>query len=216
MTDLERYEAVRHCKWVDEVIPDAPWFVDQEFLDSHQIDYVAHDAEPYQSKESGDVYAFVKDQGRFFPTERTDGISTSDLITRIVRDYDAYLRRNLERGVTAKELNISFLKERKIKTKKSIQDLRKTIKTAINDTMLVWEDKSHEFIRGFSGVFGAEDVVDKLWKYRNRNRLMSDSVESSRASSRVQSEEEEDDDEEEGDEEEDLEPKKSDLTASDK
>ncbi|CEP07566.1 hypothetical protein [Parasitella parasitica] len=194
MTDLERYEAVRHCKWVDEVVPDAPWFVDQEFLDSHQIDYVAHDAEPYQSKESGDVYAFVKDQGRFFPTERTDGISTSDLITRIVRDYDAYLRRNLERGVTAKELNISFLKERKIKTKKSIQDLRKTIKTAINDTMLLWEDKSHEFIRGFSGVFGAEDVVDKLWKYRNRNKLMSDnSVDSSRASSRIQSEDEDED-----------------------
>ncbi|KAI8371815.1 hypothetical protein BD560DRAFT_395521 [Blakeslea trispora] len=191
MTDVERYEAVRHCKWVDEVIQDAPWFVDQEFLDSHQIDYVAHDAEPYQSRESGDVYAFVKDQGRFFPTERTEGISTSDLITRIVRDYDAYLRRNLERGVTAKELNISFLKERKIKTKKSIQDLRKTIKTAINDTMLLWEDKSHDFIRGFSGVFGAEDVVDKIWKYRNRNRLLSDSVESSRASSRVHSEEEE-------------------------
>ncbi|GAA5810959.1 hypothetical protein MFLAVUS_004387 [Mucor flavus] len=199
MTDLERYEAVRHCKWVDEVVQDAPWFVDQEFLDSHNIDYVAHDAEPYQSKESGDVYAFVKDQGRFFPTERTDGISTSDLITRIVRDYDAYLRRNLERGVTAKELNISFLKERKIKTKKSIQDLRRTIKTAINDSMLLWEDKSHEFIRGFSGVFGAEDVVDKIWKYRNRNRLMSDSVDSSRDSSRVQSEEEEEEEEDDDD-----------------
>lgn len=197
MTDVERYEAVRHCKWVDEVVQDAPWFVDQEFLDSHKIDYVAHDAEPYQSKESGDVYAFVKEQGRFFPTERTDGISTSDLITRIVRDYDAYLRRNLERGVTAKELNISFLKERKIKTKKSIQDLRKTIKTAINDTMLLWEDKSHDFIRGFSGVFGAEDVVDKFWKYRNRNKLLSDSVASSCTSSRVQSEEEIDEEDEE-------------------
>ncbi|CAO3684870.1 unnamed protein product [Rhizopus stolonifer] len=189
MTDIERYEAVRHCKWVDEVVQDAPWIVDQEFLDNHHIDYVAHDAEPYQSNESGDVYAFVKDQGRFFPTERTDGISTSDLITRIVRDYDAYLRRNLERGVSAKELNISFLKERKIKTKKSIEDLRQTLKTAINDTILHWEDKSHDFIRGFSGVFGAEDVVDKLWKYRNRKRLRSE--DSSQASSRVQSDEDE-------------------------
>ncbi|KAI8885918.1 hypothetical protein K501DRAFT_331620 [Backusella circina FSU 941] len=201
MTDVERYEAVRHCKWVDEVIQDAPWFVDQDFLDHHNIDYVAHDAEPYGSKESGDVYAFVKEQGRFFPTERTDGISTSDLITRIVRDYDAYLRRNLERGVTAKELNISFLKERKIKTKKSIEDLRKTIKTAVQDTMSLWEDKSHDFIRGFSGVFGAEDVVDKFWKYRNRRRLMSDSAESSRANSRVQSEDEEEEEEDEEEEE---------------
>jgi hypothetical protein len=112
MTDTERYESVRHCKWVDQVIPDAPWFVNQEFLDQYQIDYVAHDAEPYHSTESGDVYAFAKAQGRFLPTQRTSGISTSDLITRIVRDYDAYLRRNLERGVSAKELNISFLKVR--------------------------------------------------------------------------------------------------------
>ncbi|KAI9486708.1 MAG: hypothetical protein EXX96DRAFT_604801 [Benjaminiella poitrasii] len=204
MTDVERYEAVRHCKWVDEVIENAPWIVDQTFLDKHQIDYVAHDAEPYQSRESGDVYAFVKDQGRFFPTERTEGISTSDLITRIVRDYDAYLRRNLERGVTAKELNISFLKERKIKTKKSIQDLRKTIKTAIHDTMLLWEDKRHDFIRGFSGVFGAEDVVDKFWKYRRNNKLMSES--NSQASSSKEpselDEDEEDDDEEIAEEEE--------------
>jgi cytidyltransferase-like protein len=110
MTDDERYESVRHCKWVDQVIPDAPWFVNQDFLDQYKIDYVAHDAEPYQSSESGDVYAFAKAQGRFLPTQRTGGISTSDLITRIVRDYDAYLRRNLERGVSAKELNISFLK----------------------------------------------------------------------------------------------------------
>lgn len=110
MTDLERYEAVRHCKWVDEVVTNAPWTVTQQFLEEHQIDYVAHDAEPYQSKESGDVYAFVKEQGKFLPTKRTEGISTSDLITRIVRDYDAYLRRNLERGVSAKDLNISFFK----------------------------------------------------------------------------------------------------------
>jgi choline-phosphate cytidylyltransferase len=110
MTETERYEALRHIKWVDQVIPDAPWTITQDFIDAHQIDYVAHDAEPYGSSESGDVYAFVKAQGKFLPTQRTDGISTSDLITRIVRDYDAYLRRNLERGVSAKDLNISFLK----------------------------------------------------------------------------------------------------------
>jgi choline-phosphate cytidylyltransferase len=32
---------------VDEVVPDAPWVITKEFLDKHQIDYVAHDALPY-------------------------------------------------------------------------------------------------------------------------------------------------------------------------
>ncbi|KAG0284447.1 Choline-phosphate cytidylyltransferase B, partial [Dissophora globulifera] len=88
MTDKERYESLRHCKWVDEVIEAAPWVVDQAFLDKHQIDFVAHDDIPYQSVDSDDVYAFVKRSGCFLPTQRTEGVSTSDLITRIVKDYD--------------------------------------------------------------------------------------------------------------------------------
>ncbi|CEP15014.1 hypothetical protein [Parasitella parasitica] len=155
MTDIERYESVRHCKWVDEVIEAAPWFVTQAFLDEHRIDYVAHDAEPYQSSESGDVYAFVKSQGRFLPTRRTDGISTSDMITRIVRDYDKFLRRNLERGVSAKDLNISFLKEQQIKTQLSIERVRSTV----IDHLEMWENQSHNFITDFASLFGAEMVV---------------------------------------------------------
>ncbi|KAH9315828.1 hypothetical protein KI387_024455, partial [Taxus chinensis] len=58
MTESERYESLRHCRWVDEVIPDAPWVLTQEFIDKHQIDYVAHDALPYAdtSGAGNDVY----------------------------------------------------------------------------------------------------------------------------------------------------------------
>ena len=33
-------------RWVDEVIPDAPWVISQEFIDKHKIDFVAHDSLP--------------------------------------------------------------------------------------------------------------------------------------------------------------------------
>ncbi|PRQ38998.1 putative choline-phosphate cytidylyltransferase [Rosa chinensis] len=46
MTESERYESLCHCKWVDEVIPDAPWVVNEEFLDKHNIDYIAQDSLP--------------------------------------------------------------------------------------------------------------------------------------------------------------------------
>ncbi|KAG5653407.1 hypothetical protein H0H81_000694 [Sphagnurus paluster] len=43
LPDVERCEVVRHCRWVDELIGDAPWVLDSQFLDNHKIDYVALD-----------------------------------------------------------------------------------------------------------------------------------------------------------------------------
>jgi glycerol-3-phosphate cytidylyltransferase-like family protein len=63
MHSEERYESLRHLKWVDEVVENAPWTVDKEFIEKWKIDYVAHDEEPYVSAGSQDVYAYAKSIG---------------------------------------------------------------------------------------------------------------------------------------------------------
>lgn len=128
LTDKERAETLRHCKWVDEVIEDAPWIVTPDFLEKHNIDYVAHDDEPYASAESDDIYRPCKEAGKFLVTQRTEGISTTYIITKIVRDYEKYIARQLKRGTTRQELNVSWLKKNELDLKRHVSDLRETIK----------------------------------------------------------------------------------------
>ena len=53
MREEDRLEAVRHCRWADEVVARPPWVVTRAFLDEHRIDFVAHDAEPYTDATGG-------------------------------------------------------------------------------------------------------------------------------------------------------------------
>ena len=105
LESAERYEAVRNCRWVDEVVEDAPWVIDDNFMNKLQIDYVAHDELPYAMATNDDVYDWIKKNGQFLPTRRTEGVSTSDLVARIVSLYrggelDAKLTKMGEEALT--------------------------------------------------------------------------------------------------------------------
>lgn len=134
MSHQERAETLRHCKWVDEVIEDCPWIVTPEFLEKHKLDYVAHDDLPYGADEGDDIYQPIKREGKFLVTQRTEGVSTTGLITRIVRDYEKYIARQFRRGTSRQELNVSWLKKNEMDLRRHVQDLRENITTNWSST----------------------------------------------------------------------------------
>ncbi|XP_057376069.1 choline-phosphate cytidylyltransferase A-like isoform X2 [Daphnia carinata] len=145
MDENERYEVVRHCRHVDEVVPDAPWTLDDEFLDRHKIDFVAHDDAPYAASSNDDIYAHIKTKGMFVATQRTDTVSTSDIVARIVKDYDVYARRNLARGYSAEQLNLNLIDQ----TKYLVEDELEKVKEKWNECLEYWKKKSKDFVGNF-------------------------------------------------------------------
>ncbi|XP_053952426.1 choline-phosphate cytidylyltransferase A isoform X2 [Anastrepha ludens] len=166
MNDQERYEALRHCRYVDEIVPDAPWTLSDEFVAANKIDFVAHDDIPYTGDGMEDIYAPLKARGMFVATERTEGVSTSDIVARIVKDYDLYVRRNLARGYSAKDLNVSFLSEKKFRFQNKMDELkdrgRRELTKVKDDIITKWEEASRDFIDAFLLLFGRERL-NHLW-----------------------------------------------------
>lgn len=70
------------------------------------------------------------------------------------------MRRNLDRGVSAKDLNISFLKRRELDVMRSVETVANVIQKnwegtvdEMNKTLEYWDGKSQEFIHGFLHIF---------------------------------------------------------------
>jgi len=180
MTEHERYESVKHCKWADEVIEDAPWVVDQDFLDKHQIDIIAHGEDPCYDLDGNDVYAYVKNIGRYRFIKRTEGISTSDLIMRIVRNYDGYVRRNLKKGYSFEDMNVGLMKKSQIQlenkahhiqdmavkqvshAKEEIEELSEELKGSMELIKDIVHEEGEEMIGGLKHIkeFVAEEMKE--------------------------------------------------------
>eukprot|EP00092_Neocalanus_flemingeri_P089227 GFUD01112887.1.p1 GENE.GFUD01112887.1~~GFUD01112887.1.p1 ORF type:complete len:287 (-),score=106.57 GFUD01112887.1:122-982(-) len=179
MNGAERYEALRHCRYVDEVVVDAPWTLDMEFLEKHKIDFVAHDEAPYTLGSSeADVYAFVKERGMFMPTERTEGVSTSDIVARIVRDYDTYVRRNLARGYSRQDLNLSYLSGQKYALQNKVEEVKNEVQhkvEEVHDRVIRWEEQSMEMIISFLHMFSTPGTsLDRMLHGNKENESVED------------------------------------------
>ncbi|SCU87521.1 LAFA_0E07228g1_1 [Lachancea sp. 'fantastica'] len=84
MTQLERYAHTRSNRWCSEVVEDAPYVTQPKVLDAHNCWYVVHGDDITTDANGEDCYQEMKDMGRFLVVKRTEGVSTTDIIHRIL------------------------------------------------------------------------------------------------------------------------------------
>ncbi|MFB6555439.1 adenylyltransferase/cytidyltransferase family protein [Streptomyces sp. NPDC056405] len=81
MTLAERVAVIEACRYVDVVLPDAPYRVTNEFLDRHGIDVVVH-GDDLTADAVEEVFGPVVAAGKLQLVRYTAGVSTTDLIQR--------------------------------------------------------------------------------------------------------------------------------------
>ncbi|KAG0570713.1 hypothetical protein M758_6G175700 [Ceratodon purpureus] len=84
----ERVVMVSSVKWVDEVIQDAPYAINEEFMNKlfteYRIDYIIHGDDPCLLPDGSDAYAHAKKAGRYKQIKRTEGVSSTDIVGRML------------------------------------------------------------------------------------------------------------------------------------
>ncbi|KAM6957504.1 ethanolamine-phosphate cytidylyltransferase-like [Aplochiton taeniatus] len=83
-TQAERYKMVRAIKWVDEIVEGAPYVTTLETLDKYNSDFCVHGDDITLTVDGKDTYEEVKTSGRYRECKRTQGVSTTDLVGRML------------------------------------------------------------------------------------------------------------------------------------
>ncbi|OQR94192.1 ethanolamine-phosphate cytidylyltransferase [Achlya hypogyna] len=87
MDDDERIASVAGCKFVDEVEPHCPYIMNEEYLTKmikkHRLDYIVHGDDPC-IVDGKDVYEVAQRLGKYRTIPRTEGVSTSDILGRML------------------------------------------------------------------------------------------------------------------------------------
>ncbi|XP_018409122.1 PREDICTED: ethanolamine-phosphate cytidylyltransferase isoform X2 [Nanorana parkeri] len=75
---------VRAIKWVDEIVPAAPYVTTLDTLDKYNCDFCVHGNDITLTVDGKDTYEEVKNAGRYRECQRTQGVSTTDLVGRML------------------------------------------------------------------------------------------------------------------------------------
>ena len=83
--EQDRYEIIRSCRYVDEVIEDAPLIMTKDFIESNNINLVVRgdDITPELLRQQADPISM----GIMKYVPRTEGVSTTSIIEKIKEEY---------------------------------------------------------------------------------------------------------------------------------
>jgi cytidyltransferase-like protein len=84
MTMEERVGVVRGCRYVDEVIAQAPLRVTRDFVERHGIDLVVH-GDDFDRERLLRMYGEPAEMGILRTVPYTPGISTTEILARLAR-----------------------------------------------------------------------------------------------------------------------------------
>lgn len=82
--EQERYKIVRAIKWVDEVVENAPYITSLDTLDKYRCNFCVHGNDVTVDADGLDTYRYVKGANRYRECQRTEGVSTTDLVSRML------------------------------------------------------------------------------------------------------------------------------------
>jgi len=80
----ERYAMVRAIKWVDEVVEGAPYITCPETLLKYNCDFAVHGDDVSITADGKDAYEVIKNSGMYKEVKRTQGVSTTDIVGRML------------------------------------------------------------------------------------------------------------------------------------
>lgn len=110
MTLDERVAAVDACRWVTRPIPNAPYVTYLPWISHYGCYYVVHGDDITSDAGGEDCYRFVKAAQRFLVVKRTPGISTTDLVGRMLLCTRSHFIRSLPAEIANPDHGSEILK----------------------------------------------------------------------------------------------------------
>lgn len=102
-SSMSRLAATNACRWVTKSIGHAPYVTQLPYISHYGCKYVVHGDDITSDSDGNDCYRFVKEAGRFKVVKRSPGISTTDLVGRMLLCTKTHFIHSLQKTLVGDE-----------------------------------------------------------------------------------------------------------------